>query len=63
MFSLNDFGTIPTPTRSRRVEFDKTSSYHVGKSVATVNSVFRTDGSAITDILSRLIQSDTEQCG
>jgi hypothetical protein len=49
--------------RSKRVEFDKTSTYHVGKSVAAVDSVFRTDGSAITDILSRLIRLDTERGG
>jgi S1-C subfamily serine protease len=61
MFPLKESGAMPD--RNRCVEFDSTSTYRVGKSIAAVDSIFRTDGSVITDILSRLIRADAEQTG
>jgi len=47
----------PTP---KRIEFETTAVYSLGKTTMTVDSVFKPDGVDITHILSRLMIADID---
>jgi len=50
----------PNPA-TKRVEFETTSSYQVGKMTAVVDRVFRPNGAeTVNTILTKLIKSDVE---
>ena len=47
---------------TKRIDFETTSTYQIGKMTAVVDCVFRPDGAkTVNTILERLIKSDVEK--